>query len=109
MESGYWTRHEQDLYAQRMEDEHKRVNKRVEVLEKNYEQLTELTMCVREQTMTINNMAQEVQRQGEQLGQITSEPARQWGRAKDKAIDAVVGMVIGGLMGLVLSAIAMSL
>ena len=98
MDQNFWTRYEQEQYSQRMEDEHHRQNKRIEILEENYKQLTELTISVREQTMTINTMSQEIKRQGEQISKIVSEPANRWQRIKDKAIDTVVGIIIGALV-----------
>lgn len=109
MDSGYWTRNEQEQYSHRMEDEHHRLNRRVEILEKNYEQLTELTMCVREQTMTLDNMAKEVKRQGDQISKIVNEPIRQWGRVKDKAVDVVVGIIFGALASAILTIIVMNI
>ena len=94
----YWTRNEQEQYAQRMEDEHHRQNKRIEILEENYKQLTELTMSVREQTMVIDTMSKELKRQGEQINKIVSEPANRWRKIKDKAIDTAVGIIIGALV-----------
>lgn len=98
MSDGFWTRNEQSQYAQRMEDEHHRQNKRIEILEENYKQLTELTMSVREQTMVINTMSEEIKRQGEQISRLVSEPASRWEKIKDKAIDTAVGVVIGALV-----------
>lgn len=106
MDSGYWTRIEQEQYSRRMEDEHHRVNKRIGILEKNYEQLTELTMCVREQTMTLDNMAKEVKRQGDQISAVINAPAKRWDRAKDKAIEVLVGLIVGGLAGIIITALA---
>lgn len=94
----YWTYKEQEQYAQRMEDEHSRQNRRIEILEENYKQLTELTICVKEQTMTIDTMSKEIKRQGEQIGKIISEPSDQWQRIKDKSIDTIVGIVVGALV-----------
>lgn len=98
MESGYWTRVEQEQYAQRMEDEHHRQNRRIEILEENYQQLTELTISVQKQTMIIDTMSKEIKRQGEQIGKIVNEPAKQWQRVKEKAIDTAVGIIVGALV-----------
>ena len=89
------TRLEHEEFAKRMEEEHNRQNHRIGNLEKNYEQLTELTICVKEQTMTLDNMAREVKSQGEKLEKITGEPARVAQRIRDKAIDTVVGVIVG--------------
>lgn len=98
MSNEFWTRNEQDQYSQRMEDEHHRQNKRIDILEKNYGQLTELTMSVREQTMVMDTMSKELKRQGEQISKIISEPADRWKKVKDKAIDTAVGVIIGALV-----------
>lgn len=98
MSEEFWTRHEQEQYSRRMEDEHSRQNKRIEILEENYKQLSELTMSVREQTMVIDNMSKEIRRQGEQINLIVSEPSDRWRRIKDKAIDTAVGIIIGALV-----------
>lgn len=94
----YWTRNEQEQYTQRMEDEHHRQNKRIENLEKNYEQLTELTISVRDMTKTIGTMSEDIKAQGEQISKIISEPADRWQRVKEKALDTVVGIIVGALV-----------
>ena len=98
-------RQEHEEFAKRMEEEHRRQNHRITNLEKNYEQLTELTMCVKEQTMTLDNMAKEVKSQGEKIEKITTEPIRQAQRIRDKAIDTIVGVIIGALVVAIFSII----
>ncbi len=99
----FWTRHEQDQYSQRMADEHHRQNRRIEILEENYAQLTELTLCVKTQTMTLDAMSKKVDKQGEQIDKIVNEPVKQAHRIKEKAIDTAVGIVVGALVvGIVL-------
>lgn len=92
------TRMEHEEFAKRMQEEHNRQNHRINILEKNYEQLTELTICVKEQTMTLDNMAKEVKCQGEKLEKITGEPARIAQRIRDKAIDTIVGVIVGAVV-----------
>lgn len=99
----YWTRHEQEQYSQRMEDEHNRQNRRISILEENQKQLTELTICVRNQTQTLDVMSKKVDKQGEKLEKIINEPVTQMQRIKEKAIDTAVGIVVGALVvGIVL-------
>lgn len=94
----YWSRHEQEQYAQRMEDEHHRQNRRIGILEENYKQLTELTLCVKTQTMTLDNISKKVDKQGEQIEKIVNEPINQAQRVKEKAIDTAVGIIVGALV-----------
>ena len=99
----YWTRHEQEQYSQRMEDEHHRQNRRISNLEENYKQLMELTLCVKTQTMTLDTISKKVDKQGEQIEKIINEPINQVHRVKEKAIDTAVGIVVGALVvGIVL-------
>ena len=99
----YWTRHEQEQYSQRMEDEHHRQNRRISILEENQKQLTELTICVRNQTQTLDVMSKKVDKQGEKLEKIVNEPITQMQRIKEKAIDTAVGIIVGALVvGIVL-------
>lgn len=98
MSDAFWTRHEQEQYSHRMEDEHGRQNKRIEILEENYKQLTDLTLSVREQTMMINAMSAELKKQNEKIDKITSTPADRSQRIKDKAIDTVVSVIVTALV-----------
>ena len=94
----YILRAEHEQYIKRMEDEHHRMNRRIEILEGNYGQLTELTLCVKTQTMTLDNISKKVDKQGEQIEKIVNEPIKQVHRIKEKAIDTVVGILVGALV-----------
>lgn len=98
MEEQFWTRHEQEQYNQRMEDEHHRMNRRIGIMEENYKQLNDLTSSVKMQTMTLDNISKKVDKQGEQIDKIVNEPANQARRVKEKAIDTAVGIVVGALV-----------
>lgn len=94
----YVTRKEYEEHNRRMEDEHRRMNRRLEIAEENYAQLTELTLCVKTQTMTLDSMSKKVDKQGEQIEKIVNEPVNQVHRIKEKAIDTVVGILVGALV-----------
>lgn len=98
MDENYISRQEHNEFAQRMEDEHHRQNRRIGNLEENYKQLTELTLCVKTLTMTLDTMSKKVDKQGEQIDKIVNEPVNQVHRIKEKAIDTAVGIVVGALV-----------
>ena len=102
MES-YITRAEYEEHNRRMEDEHKRINHRLEELE-------ELTRLIHEIASNTNNMAREQKSQGERLEKLDNKimamqqvPADTWTKIKNEALLTVVKAIsTGAAVGFVL-------
>lgn len=90
-----WSRHEQEQYAQRMEDEHKRQNHRIGELEKALEQNNKLLISVEKLALNMENMQKEQKEQGERLEKLESRDGEMWRKVVSYAITAVIGIVVG--------------
>ena len=94
----YISRREHDEFARRMEEEDHRQNRRLELLEDNVRQIGGLTMSVEKMACTMESMVKEIHSQGERLDSIEQEPADQWQRMKQKAVETAVTVVVTALV-----------
>ena len=65
-------REEHEEFKQRMEDEHKRINRRLQELETVTKQITDLALSVQKLATSIENMVQAQNRQEERLSELES-------------------------------------
>lgn len=82
-------------YVKRMEEEHKRQNKRLELLEKQSEQFTEIALSVKELALSVKQMAEEQKEQGAKLEKLEGRDGEMWRKVVGYIITAVVGILIG--------------
>lgn len=78
-----------------MEEEHKRVNKRIELLEEQTKQITDIAISVRELAQSIKQMAETQKEQGEKLEKLESRDGEMWRKVMGYIITAIIGIVIG--------------
>lgn len=95
MEQSFISRQEHEEFRRRMEEEHKRQDKRIELLENNLDELRTLTTSVRELAVNMKNMASEQEKQGKRLEVLEGRDGEMWRKVIGYAITAVVGLVIG--------------
>ncbi len=88
-------RREVSLLAQRLEDEDKRQNQRIAVLEDKVNQISELTISVNKLATNMNNMYEEQKQQGERLKTLENRDGEKWRKAVGYAVTAIIGIVIG--------------
>jgi uncharacterized protein YoxC len=81
-------------YARRMEDEHKRQNKRITDLEEKVEDIGSLTASVESLAKSIEQMAKAQEKQGKRLEALEQKPAKKWESFVDKVVWAVAAAVI---------------
>lgn len=89
------SRAEHDEFAKRMEEEHRRQNKRIDLLEKSVENINNLTVSVRELATNMKNMSEELQSQGEKLETLESRDGEMWRKVTGYIITVVIGIVVG--------------
>lgn len=99
------TRAEYDEHNRRMDDEHHRMNRRIEIVEDEVRSFQKIATSVEKLAMGVENMTEEQKRQGDQIGELKDhidkmekEPGNTWKRVKDKFVDTFVGLVAGGLI-----------
>lgn len=104
MEQEFLTRREHEEFARRMEsenarikDENDRQNKRIGVVEESVKEFNKLAMQIERIAVSIQQMTEEISKQGARLEQIESKPAKRW--------DALTGGIIGAAAAAVGAAI----
>ena len=91
----FLTNAEHKEFAQRMEDEHKRQNHRIEKLEKETEQNNKLLVSVERLALSMENMQKELKDQGERVEVLESRDGEMWRKVTGYIITAIIGAVIG--------------
>lgn len=94
---GCITRAEHDEFCKRMEEEHRRQNRRIELLEENVREMNSIAVSVEKLATNMEGMLKEQERQGERLDKLEKEPGDTWQRIKTKALDTAVGLIAGAL------------
>ena len=91
------SRAEHEEFRRRMEEEHRRQDKRLELLEENVQKIGALTTSVEKLALSIESMVKEQERQGERLETLESRDGEMWRKVVGYAVTAVVGVIIGFL------------
>lgn len=94
MEGEFISRREHAEYVKRMEDEHKRLNKRLEVVEDALSENTQLTISVNKMATNMEHMFNEQQEQGKRLTELESRDGKKWRAITSHIGTAIVGAVV---------------
>lgn len=89
------TRAEHEEFRRRMEEEHKRQDKRLELLEETVKRLDTLSASVEKLAVNMENMLKEQVRQGKRLEKLESRDGELWRGAVAYGASAVAGILIG--------------
>lgn len=100
MDSTPITRAEHEEFCKRVEAEDHRQNKRLEILEEQTKQFTDLVLSVRELAQSVKQLAEIQNVQGEKLDELESRDGEMWRRVSGYVITAIVGLVLGYLFNL---------
>lgn len=87
----YVTRPEYDEHNRRTDDEHRRINRRMEIVEESVRQIGELTASVREMAVSMNSMAKEQGKMSERLDSLEQEPKKNWSALKTGLLSGLAG------------------
>lgn len=88
-------RAEHEEFVRRMEEEHKRQNKRLDLLEKQTEQITDIAMSTKELAISVKQMAEEQREQGNKLEKLEGRDGEMWRKVVGYVITAAIGILIG--------------
>lgn len=94
MDGNYLPTAVHDEFARRMDDEHKRQNKRISDLEEKVEDIGDLTASVSRLAQSIELMAKTQEKQGKRLEALEQKPAKRWESIVEKAILVIVTALI---------------
>lgn len=89
------TRLEHEEFARRMEDEHGRQNKRIELLEESMQKQNALLSSIEKLAVNMESMQKELTRQGERLEVLESRDGEMWRKVTGYVITTVIGAVLG--------------
>ena len=91
----YITRPEYNERMQRLDDENKRQNHRIDKLEGAFDKITELATSVQLLAQNMAAMKDELRRQGDRLETIEQEPASKWKKLTWLIVSGVAGAALG--------------
>lgn len=89
------TRAEHEEFRRRMEEEHKRQDKRIELLEENTEKLNTLNTSIEKLAVNMESMLKEQLQQGKRLEILENRDGEMWRKAVGYVVTAVIGIVLG--------------
>lgn len=95
MTDEFISRHEHDEFVKRMEQEHKGMNARLKDLETEVKEVTDLTISINNLALSVDSMAKEQKKQGEQLEALQARDGEKWRTVTAYVITAVIGIIIG--------------
>lgn len=78
METDYVLRAEYAIQLQRVEDEERRQNKRIEKVEEKVEHLNDLVVSINKLATSVEDMSAELKNQGQRLESIEKVPGNRW-------------------------------
>lgn len=89
------TRVEHEEFARRMEDEHGRQNKRIELLEESMQKQNALLSSIEKLAVNMESMQKELTKQGERLEVLESRDGEMWRKVTGYVITTIIGAVLG--------------
>lgn len=89
------TRAEHEEFRRRMEEEHSRVNRRLEILEENTERLNKLNTSIEKLAVNMESMLKEQVQQGKRLSVLENRDGEKWRSVVGYVITLIVGLAVG--------------
>ena len=80
--------------VKRMEEEDRRQNKRIEIIEEKQGQISDLVASVKVLAVNVENIAKEINEQGVRLKEIEGKPGKRWEQLLGYVISALVTAAI---------------
>lgn len=91
------SRAEHEEFAKRLEEENRRQDKRISLLEDSIRQTNALTASVERLATNMENMAKEQEKQGKRLETLEGRDGEMWRKIVGYCVTAIIGIVIGFL------------
>lgn len=85
-------------FSKRMEEADKRQNRRLDIIEERQAQISELVASVKVLAANVENIANEINEQGQRLREIEAVPKKRWETAVACIITGLVGAAITALI-----------
>ena len=94
----YISREEHKEFAERIDAENERQNKRLSSLEETVKEIQRLTIAVERMAVSMEAMTKEIASQGQRLDAIEKEPADKWKNAVWVVVSALIAAAVGALV-----------
>ena len=91
------SREEHEEFVKRMEGDHKRIDKRLELLEESVRQIGALTTSVEKLAMAVEAMGRTLAQQGDRLEVIEGRDGAKWRGAVKTIATAAISVLVGYL------------
>lgn len=95
MDTDVVTRAEFKEFDRRMDEEHARQNKRLELLEEQTNRTLEIAASVRELATSVKQMAEIQKTQSDKLEKLEDRDGQMWRQVVGYVITAIIGVIIG--------------
>ena len=92
---GSISRAEHEEFRRRLEEENRRQDKRIELLEDNMRELNQLTASVGKLATSIESMVKEQEKQGTRLETLENRDGEMWRKVAGHTLTAIIGIIIG--------------
>ena len=92
------TREEHEEFRRRMEEEDKRQNRRIDLVENSLHQIGEIATSVEKMAISLQSMVKEQEQQGKRLEALESRDGELWRKAVGYAVTALVGAALGFML-----------
>lgn len=89
------TRAEHEEFRKRLEEENRRQNRRIGLLEENIQQLHTLVVSVEKLALNMENMIKIQEQQGERLQELENRDGKMWRKVTGYAVTAIIGIALG--------------
>lgn len=89
------TRAEHEEFRRRLEEENRRQDKRIELLEENVRELSQLTNSVGKLATSVESMVKEQEKQGRRLETLEGRDGEMWRKIVGYIVTAIAGIIIG--------------
>ena len=89
------TRAEHEEFARRQDEENKRQNRRIEVLEDNVQKMSSLATSVEKLATNMESMLKEQEKQGKRLETLEGRDGEMWRKVTGYMITAIIGIIVG--------------
>lgn len=91
------TRAEHEEFRRRLEEENKRQDTRIGILEDSVRQIGALATSVEKLAVSMQSMLKEQEKQGKRLGALEGRDGEEWRKVMGYIATAIVGIVLGYL------------
>lgn len=91
------SREEHEEFVKRMEGDHKRIDKRLALLEENVRQIGALTTSVEKLAVSVQNMGETLSAQNNRLEELEGQDGQKWRQAVSYIATTVIGLLLGFL------------